>query len=197
MSYRYCIGRKSIAACCHADTIGKIIVDNPDVMSDGKLTFNANDIRDRITDCLNWKANVNIDGSPNGRDVYSTFLYQLNDYHAVNMLSFEFDACAMRISHTEPLTAQVLAWETPDSDYTDLIPWVKLANWMDKTCHKRIVTEYNGKTEEFICYPFPRQIRYEDGRVEYKESWSDINITDNVSVCRYIADEYIKEIKEL
>ena len=197
MSYRYCIGRKSIAACCHADTIRKIIADNPGIISDERLGFEARDIRDRITDCLNWKPNVHIDGSSYGLDVYSNFLYQLNDHQPADSLSYEFDARSLRISYTEPLKEKVSSWETPDSDYTDLVPWVKLANWMDKSCHKRIVTEYNGKTNEFICYPFPRQIRYEDGRVEYRESWSGVDKAGNFSMCSYVAEEYIKEIKEL
>lgn len=197
MSYRYCIGRKTIAACYHADTIRKIIADNPGMMSDGRLSYDACDIRDRITDCLNWKSNVHIEGIPYGQDVYSNFLYQLNDHQPADSLSYEFDTRAMKILYTEPLKEKVSSWETPDSDYMDLISWVKLANWMDKTCHKRIVIEYDGKTVESICYPFPRQIKYEDGRVEYKESWSMVENVDVFSMHSYITDEYIKEIKEL
>ena len=60
MSYRYCIGRKTIAAATHADTIREFINNNPNVISEIRKEFMANDIRREINHIINWCDNINI-----------------------------------------------------------------------------------------------------------------------------------------
>ena len=53
MSYRYCIGRKTIAAHSHAGNIARYSFDH---ISDGRKRFMAKDIREEINDVLNVSA---------------------------------------------------------------------------------------------------------------------------------------------
>ena len=194
MSYRYCIGRKTIAACTHADTIARVIKDNPGLISPDRIAFNVKDIRNEISNSVNWKKCIHIDGTHFDKDIFTPLLYELNKYPDRKHKVFHFDADASAI-YTVVEDNSLYEFEYADCDYTDLIPWVKLANWMDVTCHRVITTVYEGKKEEHICYPWPRQIQNEDGTVTYKEAWSKVEDADRLSSGWHIAEEYITEIE--
>ena len=193
MSYRYCIGRKTIAACTHADTIADLIIRNPRILSDDRIAFMAKDIRREINNAVNFKKSLYIDNDRDGQDVYSTLLYALNLFEDRKKKVFYFDAKTMTIYDTK-VDPTLYEFETPDSDYTDLIPWVKLANWLDEYCHRVITVEFDGKKQEIECYPYPLSVRNEDGATTYKEVWCSID-EPSISVTRYIAEEYITEIE--
>ena len=55
MSYRYCIGRHTIASHSHAEDIAKYSFDH---ISENKKSFMAHDIRQEINDTLRWKNNI-------------------------------------------------------------------------------------------------------------------------------------------
>ena len=57
MSYRYCIGRKTIAASMHAGNIAKNVYN---VFSKERQTFMAHDIRREINDYVTWMKNVKV-----------------------------------------------------------------------------------------------------------------------------------------
>lgn len=194
MSYRYCIGRHTIAAAMHADTIMSIIVSNPGVISQERIQFNARDIRNEINRCISFRDNFHIDGSTDGIDVYSAVLYGLNEFDSPKETNFIFDTYTMTLKG-EPSNKCVENWRLVDHDYSDLIPWVKLANWMDPSCHKTITTEYEGEVTETRCYPFPYQVRLADGRVIYEERWARVEKPSAPSTCTYLAPEFIKKIE--
>jgi hypothetical protein len=54
MSYRYCIGRKTIAASCHAGTIAELIFNNPKLLSKDRIEQMVTDIRNEIQDTIKW-----------------------------------------------------------------------------------------------------------------------------------------------
>lgn len=193
MSYRYCIGRKTIAACTHADTIAELISKNPKMLSEERKAFMAKDIRREINNQLNFKKSLCIDNERDGQDIYSSLLYELNSFDDHKKKVFYFDAKTMSIYDTK-VHPDLYEFETPDYDYTDLIPWVKLANWLDESTHRVLTVEFNGEKQEIECYPYPRQDRNNDGAVTYREAWCSI-AEPAIGITRYITEEYIIEIE--
>lgn len=193
MSYRYCIGRKTIAAAMHADTIASLIQDNPNILSSERKAFMVADIRREINTQLNFKRSLRIEGSYDDDDIFSALMYSLNTIGDCKKMLVYFDMNSMQIY--DAVDDQTLyEFESPDSDYTDLIPWVKLANWFDESCHRVITVEFDGKKQEIECYPYPKQDRNADGTVTYKEVWCSID-NPSISTTRYMAEEYITEIE--
>lgn len=196
MSYRYCIGRRTIAACAHADTIASLIINNPNLLSNERRAFMVKDIREEITNKINWKRCIHIEGSHYNKDVFSPLMYALNEYPDRKQTVFHFDANSNEIYKVEK-DESLYEFDTVDADYTDLIPWVKLANLLDTSCHRVITIVFDGKKQEINCYPFPREVRNLDGTITYKESWASVEDDNFISMCRYIADEYITEIESI
>lgn len=187
MSYRYCIGRHTIAAASHADTIKNVIQQNKDAFSVDRLKFYARDIRDCINSILHWRDDVSIEGFANNWDAYSALLYEVSKHDNPNELKFTID------TYNKTIYTDLLGKEnksSKDYDYHDFIRWTKLANWLDADCHRIVVTNFKGKIEEHRCFPYPIRIGN-----KYEEAWSDIDLS--LGVDWYIAKQYIKEIKEL
>jgi hypothetical protein len=90
MSYRYCIGRKTIAAAMHADTIREFINNNPNIISENRMQFMATDIRREINHITNWCDNVHIEGT-NDIDTYSMLLYKSNEYNNTDKKAFIYN----------------------------------------------------------------------------------------------------------
>ena len=193
MSYRYCIGRHTIAASMHADTIMTLIKQNPDIMNEERAIFNARDIRNEINRCLSFKENVQIDGNEDGKDIFSVLLYTMEDLDP-KWHKFYFNAKEMCISSTEELISPLQPWESFDADYIDLIPWVKLANWLDSSCHKILTIEDNGVASKVKCYPFPIQI-HKGEYYEYEQAWTPVENPSSLSICTFISPECIKNIE--
>lgn len=195
MSYRYCIGRKTIAACTHADTIASVLISNPTVLSKERKEFMVKDLRREINNQLNFKKSLCIDNERDGQDIYSSLLYELNSFDDHKKKVFYFDAKTMSIYDTK-VHPDLYEFETPDSDYTDLIPWVKLANWLDESTHRVLTVVFNGEKKEIKCYPYPRRDRNNDGTVTYREAWCSID-EPAIGITRYITEEYITEIESI
>lgn len=194
MSYRYCIGRHTIAAAAHADTIMSIIVSNPGILSPEYIKSNASDIRAEINRCISFKKNVNINGIGRGKDIFSNLLYSIGDFDPLAN-KFHFDTDKMQVTAIDPLENHIQSWDSFDHDYTDLIPWVKLANWMDQEEHKTLTVVYNDEVTEIRCYPFPCQTKLADGRYTYEKRWAQVENPSALSVCKYLAPEFIKKIE--
>lgn len=187
MSYRYCIGRHTIAAAMHADTIKNAIEQNKDTFSEDRLGFYARDIRDCINSILHWRDDVSIEGFNQNFDAYSALLYEVSKHDNPNELKFTINTATQTI-YTDPLDKK----QTPtDYDYHDFIRWTKLANYLDVSCHRIVVTNYQDKIEEHECYPFPIQ----RGNNKYEQVWCPLDA--NFAVDKYVAPEYIIEIKDL
>ena len=199
MSYRYCIGRKTIAAHAHA---GDIAVNSYDCLSDERKEFMANDIRKEINDVLHVKRNCSC--SDYRRDIdedgLSLICRQLITIYG-NVMPEGFDFETMNY---EVYNGSVTIRESNDNHdewnkiaylYGDLLPWIKLANAFDKKCHKKIIVEYDGKTEEYECFPYPFMLW--GGREIYMK-WCDVNTyLSNPVLDSSINEKYIKEITDL
>ena len=188
MSYRYCIGRHTGAAANHAETIHKLLVDNPDLLSEERKEFMAKDIRQSINDVIKWKNNVT--SGFTSKDIFSELLYSVDYYHTEthkynwHVYSTESVEISPRIEAVEP-------WESFESEYTDLIGWVRLANFLDKSCHKEIIIEYDNDHYDYIGYSYPK--KNENGK--YEKVWVDLK--SDISVARWFDKDCIVEIKDL
>lgn len=132
MSYRYCIGRHTITAAMHAPEMAKFISVNPDIISEDRKKFTAKDIRQEITDRLRWREDVFIEGfvREGGQDAGKLILRHIVKLNLdmTRDWAFEVDLNKENVtSHPvdrKPVTNLL-------QDMTDLIPWMKLADWLD------------------------------------------------------------------
>ena len=184
MSYRYCIGRHTIAAAYHADVIRGLIMDNPDCLSENRKAFMAIDIRRQINDLVCWRSNVHVDG-PRDADLYSLILYKGSE-KPNEKVKFYVDEFYNTVT-TEPCEDD--KYVPYDKDFEDIIRWIKLANILDKSTHKIITTNFNGEIKDVECYPYPYKV---DNGV-YVTKWTSPEKT--LVNDSYLADEYIVEIK--
>jgi hypothetical protein len=201
MSYRYCIGRKTIAASMHADNIARIIKHNPNIFSNAKLEQFAGDIMDELRRLFTVKADVSIKGfgdKDNPYDWLSELFYSSNkvdnkyDYKYIINLdnrSVDIELLPEDVKNRHP--------DRFDYIYYDIIGWYKLAKLLDKRTHKLLICEWedeDGKhhQEKLICISYPSLTL--DSK--YAECWMSI---DEVSLSnnRFVTPEYIKEIKDL
>lgn len=185
MSYRYCIGRHTIAAAYHADVIRGLIMDNPDCLSENRKAFMAIDIRRQINDLVCWRSNVHVDG-PRDADLYSLILYKGSE-KPNEKVKFYVDEFYNTVT-TEPCEDD--KYVPYDKDFEDIIRWIKLANILDKSTHKIITTNFNGEIKNVECYPYPYKV---DNGV-YVTKWTSPEKT--LVNDSYLADEYIVEIKD-
>ena len=197
MSYRYCIGRKTIAACSHAADIARYSFN--DISMDRRV-FMANDIRGEINNVLKWRNNItyrgcHLDGSI---DVLSSIIYRLLDKYGEELPStdiwekYKFEVHGDEVVIFEN-TESVSHTESIPFMFQDLLPWIKLANALDHTKHKVVSTVYDGVKKDFTCFSYP----YMDysGKVIGKK-WVDLeSYLNNPSIDRYIDEQYITEIK--
>ena len=189
MSYRYCVGRGSIAAGYHPQTIADVIINNPDLLTEERLKFMSSDIRNEVMTQLKWKDCIDENGWIRNRnwDFFTECLCHKD-------VSSDFKNKYFYVNH-EDGTISVEDKElkyTLDSDYHDLVPWIKLANFLDKETYKKVTVQYikNDElvTETKVCYSYPAKI---DGK--YIKVWTDVN---NFSVIQsYIIPEYIINIE--
>lgn len=187
MSYRYCIGRKTIAAAMHAETIARILIHNRELFKN-KIEQFVNDIRNEINYVLNCKNDVIINGFPK-EDVFSKLCYA---YKPDKNWKYEYSKGEVFIIDNVKNSEDTPSIYHSDftRDYIDIVPWVKLANLLDETSHKTFIVKdpTDGQIKECVCYPYPKQKN--DGTFE--EVWNDIN--DSL-VTHYIrlAEEFIIE----
>lgn len=194
MSYRYCIGRQTIAAHGHA---GDIAQNAYHVLSDERKSFMASDIRREINDVINGCNNIKCYDYSNHivQDGLSTLLYSasenldkdvdLDDY------SYEVDGQNVKIELSKRDNESY--YKKLSYLYSDLIVWIKLANAFDKDCHKTIVIEYDGKVEEHECFSYPYM---EHNGNNISKKWISVErYLTNPLIDSYYNEEYIKEIK--
>lgn len=192
MSYRYCIGRKTIAASNHANTIFNLLLKYPNLLSDERKEFMAKDIRKSILDIIRWNKFIKITNLYIGDDdwdMYSNILV------ASNSCEYKCDAI-----YTLDAASKTVTWNVVEKDpndyvsfddmYHDLIPWVKLSNWLDKKCHKSIRVD-ESNTDPIICYPYAAMI---NGK--YEMVWARVDVSD-VYINSYITPEFITNIDDI
>lgn len=193
MSYRYCIGRHTIASHMHASTILKYIGH----MSEERQQFAVTDIRKDISHIIHFENNVYVDGYCEAGDAISILI----KFMIENNISLkECDVLKHNKIKINTTTGVVSVEPIPEEEYentdkykysfiqntiNDVIVWIKLCNYLDKRSHKFI--EYNGERME--VFPFPDINQYGVPEI----LWTTIDsYKDHPHITQYIAPEYIK-----
>lgn len=208
MSYRYCIGRSTISAHAHAGDIAKYSLD---YLEDSRKQFMARDIRSQINETIKWNNNISVHNNNYAyeSDYMSDLLYAIKELYKdqpipfdidtgykfnLNIFSNSYDCDLVKKDQNGKLYTDSLR-----SVYNDLIPWIKLANACDVKNHKIVVTKYEGKIEEHICFGYPVFANYQgDDGFTIGERYVDLDsYKQNSYVDRYIAPEYIIDIKDV
>lgn len=198
MSYRYCIGRHTIAANSHA---GDIAMYSFDHISENRKSFMAHDIRQEINDTLRWRNNIECHDYRNmlDKDALSIIIESLYEKYGTQLPSediwtkykYKIENGVLNIEEYDGKVDH----EHISTIFHDLLPWIKLANALDKNCHRIITTVYNGETEKHECFPYP-SLDYQGIQVDIK--WIDIDsYRKNPGVDTYINSQYITEISPL
>lgn len=198
MSLRYCIGRKTGAAIGHADTIGKVIYNNPKSFSEDSKQAIVNDIYREILNVMRWNKFIDLDGSGYW-DVYSFFLIEASKCETPENCKFYINLTTKTLVDCQQAKdIKSYEWERFDSDYIDLIPWIKLANALNPNCHKLVYAEWtddkgekHSETETCISYA------ERDGNGKYFEAYVPVKTIMASINTGYIVPEYITKVEDL
>lgn len=152
---RYCIGRHSYVST-YAEDYWHIIHSNFDKFTYDRLKFFAKDIRANIANIMGSYYNIEIKNGYNDRivyDPYTLLVEYLNNHPETSIdVQFTIDCIAGKV---EAGTTQYQNVSTffPKSWEIDLIPWIRLANCIDRQVE--VTCEKDGKAEKAICTQDP------------------------------------------
>lgn len=196
MSYRYCIGRHTIASNMHA---GDIASNAYGRMSIERTQFMSHDINKEIAHILNihnWFEFYNEWSIPKSEYRPLDLLYRcLNDINPHTNKELR------KIKNIEAIYSDgrwifdVHYYKHGDnmrslSDIGDLEVWQQLANLFDMESHKWCKLVDGTVCEYYTCW---KRYRKSDGSVGYKEYRIPVERRHNFSVLTYIPDESIAE----
>lgn len=180
-SARYFIGRKTIAAAQHAADIANYINEHKSKFNQVRLQFYAKDIRDCISHHIGFENNVHVEGYSDKIDAFSLMCFWLDDYLKQNpdkILNFssqnldsdkyfqpnnyiwyvDLSKQTVDVEINSNKSGYPMNW---DETVVDLVPWIKLAGFLDKTHHLQI--EYpKGTIQEVDAFAFPICGRFTD-----------------------------------
>lgn len=199
MSYRYCIGRSTIAAHHRATEIADFL--RTKEVSKDRMSFNAEDINQSINDILRMTHNF----------WYEDYTMQHNGDFRPWMAFMEFiketginnasDLSTYVNIHYNPFKKEKFSHEVdPDKrkSYADIMEvedlkiWSDLAAWMDNRCHHIAHCHFEGEdidVEYFDSYKF----YFDKNGFEIKAVKVPVDTWDG-QVDRWIEEEYIISI---
>ena len=189
MSYRYCIGRRTIAAAAHANDIARHV----HYLSKERRQFMAKDIRSEISSHIHWLPNVTVEGYEYKCDALTLiYKYMMDHPETKEDEKFHFyvnvNTCTVEVEPVEKVKEGY--HEKLLNLYVDYIGWIKLANYLDEDNYVNIDVEYEGEKSTLVGFSFPGVYQNEI-RLLYT---SAENFKNKSSITSYIAPEYIKEI---
>lgn len=202
MSYRYCIGRSTIAAHMHADHIAKFIYDK---LTPERLEFMSEDICREIYDKLKWNNIIDFGWYGNIPKEYFkpiNVVYKILKDENIDSLDKLREIKNIRIEWDNKVQEYIheISWINHDSkikDYGsvslstfhDLEIWQNLANLLDIRTHKFCRLIDNTVVEYYECW----RNCYNDGKLCFDKIKVPIECKSNLSVCCYIPEENIIE----
>ena len=200
MSYRYCIGRKTIAASSHAGNIGKYTYN---VLSSERKKYMAHDIRREINYVMHRVDNISVYDYRHHipQDALSTIFYRLLEKYGdvppkwvFTNIKFDIDDDSIKLD--EYKNENNFFSDSLLGVYPDLLPWIKLANCFDDSCHKTFVTECDVVTNEYECFSYPYLSVTLEGEYHIDKKWCPVKrYLNNPVVDSFIDMEFVKEIK--
>lgn len=162
MSYRYCIGRHSIAAVHHAEDIVSFLKDAD--LNDDRRKFYADDIRREIADRLSWNSvgfTMDYSVPANERKPLEAFINCLitngiteKDLMGIEKISYYFDYGEKKLKYSIAKTDNIAQRAFVSlMDINDLLVWANLASWLDKGSWKTVVVKKDdGEEIEVKCF---------------------------------------------
>ena len=201
MSYRYAIGRHTIASAMHA---GQLVQAMYHRLNEHQRETTVYDMRREISTILNWEYNFNMDLCIPQQilDPFkSLYVFSLSPCvdEAGGMLKYLQQHRVTVFTRTPPL----LEYHIDDSfskkdelssmGINDLLEWVNAASALDRKNHYIATVEDEGKKEKmevFESYTFHR-----DDKGIYRLAWAYSPIEEylaNPALYSRIADKYIK-----
>lgn len=197
MSMRYCIGRSTIASAMHAGQVGQIIYDNPEALSENQKIHLSNLICEQIVDQLSWNKFVILEGSNRnpGWDPYTAMLLEMQKCEDPESTQYIINMSRMCVTDCKPIDFKKESYQRPDSDYIDMIPWIKLMRALDPAYHIRVKAELGEQTVDDICVMYPA--KGADGL--YFAAYQPVK---HILCCGcdqqyYVAPEYIKSVEKV
>lgn len=202
MSYRYCIGRSTIAAHMHAGGIANFVYDK---LTPERLEHMSEDICREIYDKLKWNGLINMGWYGNIPKEYFKpidVIYNILKNENIDSPEKFRDIKNIRIEwdHETKKYIHEISWvnhETKFKDYGnlslttfhDLEIWQNLANLLDIRTHKfcRLVDDTVVEYYEYW------RSYYNDGKLCFDKVKAPIECKNNLAVCCYIPEENIKE----
>lgn len=178
MSWRYCIGRHTIAVHCHASQIAK---DAYGKLSPERSQFNSEDINSEIYDCLHVKDFIDFGWYGN---IPKTHFKPLDVVYSI--LDKESIDCGEKMRQIKSIA---IDWNRDKNDFdysiyyfneddknkdygrslwdiTDLEVWQQLANLFDLNSHKWCKLVDGSICEYYECW---KHYNTEDGRIKFKK----------------------------
>jgi hypothetical protein len=205
MSYRYCIGRRTAAACAHAGAIADIIFKNPDLLTEDRKEFMAQDIRRSVLDTLKWNKKIRFENNyylNYDWDFYALLLEGMNEcpYPAEARYIIDMENRTLSLEKSVFRHSELVMhnesenYDRADDMYNDLIVWMKLANALDKSCHKDITVNVEGKEHTIRCFPYVARTQG-----EYIRVWASLekDAGSNITMQGYIIPEMITKIEDV
>ena len=198
MSYRYCIGRHTIAAHCHAGDIANNAYGR---MTKERMQFISKDIKQEIYSKLHWNDWFNVENvwilkSFRPLDIFYQCLNDLKikNYDDIKRIK-SIDAYPNK-DVTEGLIIDAYFYNDKDKfnyksfmDVEDLEVWQRLANLFDIDSHKWCRCS-GGKIVEY--YEYWTHYRTEQG-LEFRKIKCPIDGYHNFSVTTWIDEQFIEE----
>ena len=208
MSYRYCIGRHTIAANMHAGNIAKHAYGK---LSPERQQFMAYDIRKSIEDNLRFsRMNVFIDTQLSRADnkeyrplemvldiLSEHKVEQSEDLKRLDSIYIKYDNGKLKVDYRE------LPSDAPDNSTEmfpilfDLYVWADLASCFDKRGHKiAIIKDEDGNEKEYEVFESYVQCGYDTYR--FTKVWKPVELyVENPFICRYLPQDKIIKIKDI
>ena len=202
MSYRYAIGRHSIASVMHAGNMVKNVYGR---IPEDSVDFTVYDIRREINHSLEWGFNFGLDLYV-PQEFYDPFkaLVELEKYLAqqeenTDLLTYLKDhrvtvSLSANNEYTVKIGKPIHGGDLYAHNLHDLLTWANASNAIDPKKHHQVTTEFEGKTEmhdTFELYYLNRSSESNLLSIKYS-SINDYLKTPCVE--RWIAEEYITNI---
>lgn len=199
---RYDASRSSYVVSDLTD-IALLIHRNRDKFNPDRVEWLARDLRETASHRLDWLMNVHIDNYSNDRnrhDAYTLIAQYLEEYPDIRFCDYDWEVdCISGEVHPdkrkEPLMTSGGNYIQTLCDY-DIATIVIAANILDTSRHCIVVSEYEGRRGETLCFPSicAEQILDDNGRptgdYSYHTQYKPVD-RPNVWLC----DEYIKQVK--
>lgn len=198
---RYCVGRHTAASASMAADIATNAIE---WLDDEDKRFLSHDIRRQINDILHYKSNINIYDyrSHIPMDALTRIVECIeNAGFGQQGEGFQVDKHYFNINNEyitfEPFDMKLNKESSQSfiSAYIDLLPWIKLANMLDKSSHYNVTYTFEGKTETTECIVFPYVsydyttiiLRYMPVKTYLSRTYAD----------SWISEEYIDKIEKI